>query len=547
MNQGIEIVLWLNGEKKDHSFKFIIEDFKNMNIRRLKDCIKFHIKNNNLESKILEIPHKTFFEITHIYTINELDLEDYDIQYLTNDDILFFTIDQTPFKITNHYYQYEFIKCIKSGGFGKVYLAKNVITQKEYAIKQIDSSKFSNEEIYNISREHMILKSFNHKNIIKCYDSFNYDNFFYTVMDFAKGGELTHLLNEKKRLTELECKTIFKQIYDAVCYIHEQNIIHRDLKPNNILFLDKEKTQIVLIDFGISGFCNGRYKETIKAGTTLFLPPEVVGGYDFTSSTKLDIWALGIILYRMVEGIYPFKTKNDKDIIYNILNSSIKFNEKIHISHTCKKLISKMLEKNFLFRIDTDSELFKNWFDEKIDIKECKTVKNKKINYVDFNHTFIRRNSLIEKSSHTPYSNIIKKKIHEFLISGEKEKNKEKEKEIEIDKEKEKDQENNKTNLSNNINNVKLKNISLKSGFKKEFIIFPKIKKNNINIKNANNNSTNDSLESSLTLRKYYKNKTYFKLGNKKLTRDLSCTLIKTSRIPFFIPHKNSDKIKIMK
>ena len=104
MNQGIEIVLWLNGEKKDHSFKFIIEDFKNMNIRRLKDCIKFHIKNNNLESKILEIPHKTFFEITHIYTINELDLEDYDIQYLTNDDILFFTIDQTPFKITNHYY-----------------------------------------------------------------------------------------------------------------------------------------------------------------------------------------------------------------------------------------------------------------------------------------------------------------------------------------------------------------------------------------------------------------------------------------------------------
>ena len=135
MNQEIQIVLWLNGEKVDHSFKFVIEDFKNMNIRRLKDCIKYHIKNNNLETKILGIPQKTSFEITHIYTIKELDLEDYDIQYLTYDDILFFTIDQTPFKITNHYYQYEFIKCIKSGGFGKVYLAKNIITQKEYAIK----------------------------------------------------------------------------------------------------------------------------------------------------------------------------------------------------------------------------------------------------------------------------------------------------------------------------------------------------------------------------------------------------------------------------
>ena len=541
MNEEIQIVLWLNGENIDHSFKFIIEDIKNMNIRRLKDCIKYHIKNNNLETKILEISHKASFEITHIYTLNELDLEDYDIQYLNNDDILFFTIDNTPFKSTNHYYQYEFIKCIKSGGFGKVYLAKNIITQKEYAIKQIDSSKFSNEEIYNISREHMILRSFNHKNIIKCYDSFNYDNFFYTVMDYAKGGELTLLLNEKKRLNELECKKIFKQIYEAVCYIHAQNIIHRDLKPNNILFLDKEKTQIVLIDFGISGFCNGTYKETIKAGTTLFLPPEVVGGYDFKSSTKLDIWALGIILYRMIEGIYPFKAKKDKEIIKNILTSPIKFNDNIPISNNCKKLISKMLEKNFLFRIETDSDLFKNWFDDKIIIKEkeCKTVNNKKVNFADFNHTFIRKNSLIEKSSRTPYSNIIKKKIHEFLISGEKEKSNEKE----IDKEKE----NSKTSVNNNINNVKLKNIPLKSTFKKDFnILLPKIK-NDININAANNSSTNDSIENGFTFRRFYKKNTYFKLGKRALKRDLSCSLIKTSRIPFFLHSKNSGNIKIMK
>ena len=539
MNQEIQIVLWLNGEKVDHSFKFVIEDFKNMNIRRLKDCIKYHIKNNNLETKILGIPQKTSFEITHIYTIKELDLEDYDIQYLTYDDILFFTIDQTPFKITNHYYQYEFINCIKSGGFGKVYLAKNIITQKEYAIKQIDSSKFSNEEIYNISREHMILRSFNHKNIIKCYDSFNYDNFFYTVMDYAKGGELTHLLNEKKRLNEIECKKIFKQIYEAVSYIHAQNIIHRDLKPNNILFLDKEKTQIVLIDFGISGFCNGRYKETVKAGTTLFLPPEVVGGYDFKSSTKLDIWALGIILYRMIEGIYPFKAKKDKEIIKNILNSPIKFNDNIPISNNCKKLISKMLEKNFLFRIETDSDLFKNWFDDKSILKDCcKTISNKKVNFGDFNRIFIRRSSLIEKSAHTPFSNIIKKRIHEFLISGEKEKNNEKE----IDKEKE----NNKTFLNNNINNVKFKNIPLKSTFKKDFIVFPKIK-NYSNINHLNNNSSNDSIESSLTLRKFYKKNTYLKIGKKKLKRDLSCSIIRTSRSPFFISHKNSSNIKIMK
>ena len=269
---NVEIILWLNGKTKDNSFKFTIIDYKNISLRRLKDSIEKHIKNNNLEHKILEISHKIHFEITNIYTTNELELGDYDIIYLKKDEILFFSIDNSPFKISNHYYQYEFIKPIKSGGFGEVFYSKHVITQKEYAIKKIDTSNFSNEEIYNISREYMILKNLHHKNIIKSYNSFNYQNTFYTIMDYAKGGELTNLLNEKKILNEKETKNIFKQIYEAVKYIHSQNIIHRDLKPNNILFLDENKTHIVLIDFGISGISNGKFKETVKAGTISFLP-----------------------------------------------------------------------------------------------------------------------------------------------------------------------------------------------------------------------------------------------------------------------------------
>ena len=177
---NIEIILWLNGKTKENSFKFIIKDYKNISLRRLKDSIEKHIKNNNLEHKILEISHKSHFEITNIYTTKELELGDYDIPYLNKDEILFFSIDNSFFKISNHYYQYEFIKPIKSGGFGTVFYAKHIISQKEYAIKQIDTSKFSNEEIYNISREYMILKNFHHKNIIKSYNSFDFQNSFYT-------------------------------------------------------------------------------------------------------------------------------------------------------------------------------------------------------------------------------------------------------------------------------------------------------------------------------------------------------------------------------
>ena len=143
----------------------------------------------------------------------------------------------------------------------------------------------------------------------------------------------------------------------------ERNIIHRDLKPNNILFLDKEKTHVVIIDFGISGFSNGNNRERIKAGTTMFLAPETACGNEFGSNRKLDIWALGIILYRMIEGVYPFDGKNSKEILNNIMKKKLEFNKKIKVSLHLKKLIEGMLEKNHRFRIDDDSELFKNWFE----------------------------------------------------------------------------------------------------------------------------------------------------------------------------------------
>ena len=226
-----------------------------------------------------------------------------------------------------------------------------------------------------------------HKNVIKCYDSFAYNNKFYTVMDYAEGGELSTLLKEKGTLTEDESKKVFKQIYEAVCYIHGQNIIHRDLKPNNILFLDKEKTHIVVIDFGISGFANGNQREKIKAGTTTFLPPEIASGEEYGSNRKLDTWALGIILYRMVEGVYPFEGKNTKEIILNIIKGKLEFNKKIKISYPLRTLIEGLLEKNHRFRIDDDSDLFNKWFDySPKTIKKKKTIDDKHSQKKNENH-----------------------------------------------------------------------------------------------------------------------------------------------------------------
>ncbi len=381
----IEIILWLNGKEKDYSFKLQLPSKSSLSINYLKELIlKTIISCKELNSTF---SHLNFNQIHTLYNQKEIPLEDNDIQYLKNNEIIFFTFDSSSFKSSNHFNQYQFIRWIKSGGYGQVFLANHVYTKKEYAIKQINTTGFSNEDLYNISREHLILRSMIHKNVIRCYDSFAHDNKFYTVMDFAEGGELSVLLKDKGILPESEAKTIFKQIYDAVCYIHGQNIIHRDLKPNNILFLDKEKTHIVIIDFGISGMANGNQREKIKAGTTSFLPPEIASGEEYSSNPKIDIWALGIILYLMVQGCYPFEGKTTKDIIKSILRDKLEFNKKIKISAPLKTLIGGMLEKNYRFRIDDDADLFDKWFNYTGPaIKRKKTMDEKNIKKKTENH-----------------------------------------------------------------------------------------------------------------------------------------------------------------
>ena len=379
----IELLIWMNGKPKDYSFKYILENNPgtSFTVERLKYLLTKYIINSNKLLNLFNINNKND-SIQHLYTKNEVELEDFDIPHLKDNDIIFFAFELlATYKSSNNFYQYEFIRWIKSGGFGNIYLAKEVDSNKDFAVKEISVKNFSNENLYNISRESMILKEMSHINIIKFHRIFTYNQKFYIIMDFARGGELSSILSSNKPLKEEHAKNLFHQIYNAVCYIHSKNIIHRDLKPNNILFLDEEKTHIIIIDFGISGSSNGNQKELVKAGTQLYLPPEVLTGVEFSSSTKLDIWALGIILYQMVEGCHPFENKNKKgSVINNILKNKLEFNKKIQISESLKKLLQGLLEKNYRFRIDTGDPLFEKWFEDnnKEKIKVIKKVKKNK-------------------------------------------------------------------------------------------------------------------------------------------------------------------------
>jgi calcium-dependent protein kinase len=323
-------------------------------LKRLKDVILSYLELSRM-----------YMDRMMVYNYKGLELDDVDVPYLNPGEVLYLSMDGSSFSVLNYIYEYEIIKWIKAGGYGRVFLGRHVLKRDLYAaVKKIDISNLSTDEIYSISREALYLQSFTHRNIIKYINSYTYENHFYTVMDWAQGGELVNYLNEQKILSEQESKRIFRQIHDAVRYIHSRNVIHRDLKPNNILFLDTNRENVVIIDFGISGYNSGNVKETIKAGTTKFIPPELAAGLTYSSSPKFDIWAMGVILYSMLFGCFPFDGAKDSDIVNKIIKENHKFPNNITISKSAYNLINGLLEKNTSLRIELGDPLFQDWYND---------------------------------------------------------------------------------------------------------------------------------------------------------------------------------------
>lgn len=110
-------------------------------------------------------------------------------------------------------------------------------------------------------------------------------------------------------MEEEECKEIFKQILESVNYCHQKNIIHRDLKLENVVFTDKLRTFIKIIDFGVSSLFKG---EKSKAGSIRYMAPEVITGANTESHPNIDIWSLGCILYELLTGEVLFQGNNEE-------------------------------------------------------------------------------------------------------------------------------------------------------------------------------------------------------------------------------------------
>ncbi len=243
---------------------------------------------------------------------------------------------------------YEVVKKLGQGTYGKVYSVKNKTTGEIRACKQLSKHMIQDKTQFQTEIEIMI--KLTHPNILKIYEVFEDERYFYLIIEKCNGGELFEKIQKKisegKLYSEKDIAKIFEQFISAIAYCHANGICHRDLKPENILFLkegSEENNPIKVIDFGVGGlFKDSNSKMKLRVGSAYYMAPEVIKG---KYNEKCDVWSAGVILYILLSGEPPFNGANDREI-YKAISKMIyqfPFNKWKKISKNAMDLIEKCL------------------------------------------------------------------------------------------------------------------------------------------------------------------------------------------------------------
>ncbi len=201
--------------------------------------------------------------------------------------------------------RYLILGTIGSGGMANVFLAKDLILDREVAVKVLRFD-FQNDQtaIRRFQREALAATELVHPNIVSVYDVGEEDGMQYLVMEYVKGMDLKRYIQTQYPIPYRTVVDIMQQILSAIDLAHHHRIIHRDLKPQNIL-MDENGT-VKIADFGIAiALSETSITQTNSMlGSVHYLSPEQARGSMATNQS--DIYALGIILYEILTGKVPF-------------------------------------------------------------------------------------------------------------------------------------------------------------------------------------------------------------------------------------------------
>ncbi|WP_428908700.1 Stk1 family PASTA domain-containing Ser/Thr kinase [Niallia sp. Krafla_26] len=201
--------------------------------------------------------------------------------------------------------RYKILEMIGGGGMANVYLAHDMILDRDVAVKVLRLDFANSEEfIRRFHREAQSATSLAHPNIVSIYDVGEEDSIYYIVMEHVKGQTLKQYIQLHSPVPIENALSIMRQITSAISHAHQNHIIHRDIKPQNIL-LD-EKNNVKITDFGIAMALSATSITQTNSvlGSVHYLSPEQARGG--VANHKSDIYSLGIVMFELLTGRLPF-------------------------------------------------------------------------------------------------------------------------------------------------------------------------------------------------------------------------------------------------
>ncbi|MCQ2819191.1 MAG: serine/threonine-protein kinase [archaeon] len=274
---------------------------------------------------------------------------------------------------------YEMLSIIGSGSFGKVRIYRSNACQKlQFAVKTMKKEGIERPLFNCFKNEINILRTVDHPNIVSYIESYENDCFVHVVTEYLKGKDLQNVIRfrEERPYDEREICHIIQQLLFALKYLHLKGIVHRDLKPENLLFGEENTFEsIKIIDFGLSTYVGAHDRKS--CGSPYFMSPELIEG---KFDPKSDVWAVGVILYQMLTGSYPFVKEEDITVLQAIKQKKLDLgpvkSRPEKFSNECIDFLKKLLTKEVHKRPSSEEALEHEWFKKIKKIEEEELKKN---------------------------------------------------------------------------------------------------------------------------------------------------------------------------
>ena len=247
---------------------------------------------------------------------------------------------------------------IANGSTCVVFEAADCNSGKLFALKVMSREDMMQKGLMpKIEREISVMRSIDHVNICKCYETFEQDDLIFLVLEHCPGDDLLKRVLSGKMKNIGDVKHVFLQICHAVKYLHDMGIAHGDIKPENVLVDDHGLVK--LTDFG---YCHTSYEGTNddKSGTLLYAAPELFIDGIFRPM-RADMWSLGVTLFSMATGQFPFPDGDDAYTVRQILKGNLLFPREMNLD--VKNLVKKLLVLDPTRRLTIDEVLAEPFFE----------------------------------------------------------------------------------------------------------------------------------------------------------------------------------------